>query len=52
LCVNCHGPRDALAPGVAEILDAEYPDDRATGYRPGDLRGLVRVSIPRERVGV
>ncbi|MGD2067972.1 MAG: DUF3365 domain-containing protein, partial [Gemmatimonadota bacterium] len=43
LCVNCHGPRDALAPGVAEILDAEYPDDRATGYRPGDLRGLVRV---------
>lgn len=47
LCVACHGRREALAPGVAEILDTAYPDDEATGYRPGDLRGLIRVSIPR-----
>ncbi len=46
MCVECHGPRDALDPGVARILDERYPNDQATGYAPGDLRGLVRVTVP------
>jgi len=46
LCTTCHGPRDALDPAVAEALDRRYPDDEATGYRPGDFRGVVRVSVP------
>lgn len=45
-CTVCHGPRDALDPAVVEALDRRYPDDDATGYRPGDFRGLVRVSVP------
>jgi len=46
LCTTCHGPRDALDPAVAEALDRRYPDDEATSYRPGDFRGVVRVSVP------
>lgn len=48
VCVSCHGPAEALASGVEELLAEEYPEDRATGYRVGDLRGLIRVSIPRK----
>ncbi len=45
-CVNCHGQTDQLAPGVADALEAHYPDDEATGYAPGDLRGWVWVEVP------
>ena len=46
LCVQCHGTRDELGPGVAEALANRYPWDDATGYRKGDLRGVIRVSVP------
>ncbi|HSJ07397.1 MAG TPA: DUF3365 domain-containing protein [Longimicrobiales bacterium] len=46
-CTQCHGPVDELAPGVQAILEQRYPDDHATGYRDGDLRGVIRVSLPR-----
>ncbi|MEJ2502763.1 MAG: DUF3365 domain-containing protein [Gemmatimonadota bacterium] len=45
-CLECHGPRDALDPAVRAVLDTRYPVDQATGYREGDLRGVVRVTIP------
>ena len=51
LCVQCHGPEEELAPSVRRLLQELYPDDRATGYRPGDLRGLIRVIIPRTSLG-
>ena len=38
LCLTCHG--ETLAPAVAERITALYPDDRATGFAVGDLRGL------------
>lgn len=38
-CLSCHGQADQLAPGVAEMLATRYPDDAATGYAEGDLRG-------------
>lgn len=50
LCVQCHGPAETLAEDVRAALAERYPDDRATGYAPGDLRGLIRVSIPRTRL--
>jgi hypothetical protein len=37
LCVTCHGV--ALAPGVEEAIAEAYPQDRATGFSPGELRG-------------
>lgn len=47
LCVNCHGAVEALSPEVAAALAERYPQDRATGYAPGDFRGLIRVRVAR-----
>lgn len=43
LCLACHG--EALAPAVRARLADLYPDDRATGFRTGDLRGLFWVEF-------
>jgi len=40
-CLLCHGPADALSPEVASLLAAKYPEDAATGYALGDLRGVI-----------
>ncbi len=45
LCVTCHGRE--LAPDVRATLAARYPDDQATGYAVGDLRGVVWVELVR-----
>ena len=36
-CLACHG--DQLAPEVRQALKARYPQDQATGYKAGELRG-------------
>jgi hypothetical protein len=46
LCLQCHGTAATIPPGVQEQLTARYPDDMAVGYSLGDLRGVIRVSIP------
>lgn len=43
-CVTCHGK--ALAPAVAAAIRRDYPDDTATGFEPGELRGAVTVRWP------
>ncbi len=43
LCLACHG--SDLAPPVAEALAKHYPEDRATGFGEGDLRGVFWVSF-------
>jgi len=45
LCVKCHGPAAGLSPAVRAALQKQYPADRATGYRAGDLRGMFSVTI-------
>ena len=37
MCLNCHGSE--LSGPVKESLQALYPQDQATGFRAGDLRG-------------
>ena len=49
-CLSCHGDPVDMDPRVVEVLQASYPDDQATGYEAGDLRGLIRVSVSEERV--
>lgn len=50
LCLRCHGAEAQLDPEVRRILAKRYPEDRATGYELGDLRGAmtVRVALPAE----
>lgn len=45
-CLGCHGRPEELKPGVAEVLARRFPDDPATGYSVGDLRGAVSVTVP------
>jgi len=46
LCLNCHGSPEQLTPAVMEKLKALYPDDKAVGYRPGDIRGAMTIRKP------
>lgn len=43
-CAACHGT--AIAPDVQARLAELYPADKATGFKPGDMRGAILVSWP------
>ena len=43
VCLKCHGDRDAMSDKLRTLIDASYPEDKAIGYKLGDLRGLIRV---------
>ena len=43
-CLMCHG--ETIDPKVAARLKELYPQDRATGYASGDLRGAFTVRQP------
>lgn len=42
MCLACHG--EGIAPTVAETIAELYPEDQATGYREGDIRGAFVVT--------
>ena len=42
-CLACHG--EAVAPAVLASLQTIYPADTATGFKAGDLRGIVWVEL-------
>jgi hypothetical protein len=44
LCLACHGPVEKINPAVLEQLAARYPDDQATGFAAGELRGAFAIS--------
>jgi hypothetical protein len=47
LCLQCHGtPGKDIAPETLAAIQKLYPDDKATGFRLGDLRGLWRITFP------
>jgi len=40
-CLNCHGSETDIMPEVKQLIAQEYSDDKAIGYKIGDLRGAV-----------
>jgi hypothetical protein len=46
VCLKCHGDisKDRK---LSEYFEKSYPDDKATGYKFGDLRGAVVVTIKK-----
>lgn len=44
-CVACHGPKDQVPESISKSLETFYPGDAATGFKQGDLRGLIVVGI-------
>ena len=45
LCITCHGPKENIPTEVQTILAEKYPNDRATGFLVGDIRGAISVKI-------
>jgi len=43
VCLKCHG--DIQNKDLKRAISERYPDDKATGYKMGDLRGAVVVTI-------
>ncbi len=51
LCVTCHGVKgESLTPEVEKIISSKYPNDAATGYKVGDLRGLWHISFTKPTI--
>jgi hypothetical protein len=44
-CLACHGNTEKMDAEVVAFLQERYPEDKATGYRAGDLRGAVTVTV-------
>jgi len=47
LCLTCHGGTE-VAPEVAAKLAEFYPNDRARGFKVGDIRGAFTIVQPAE----
>ncbi|MCG8599650.1 MAG: TSUP family transporter [Verrucomicrobiales bacterium] len=45
VCLTCHGGKEAMSDPLRTALAELYPDDKATGFQPGSLRGVIRVDI-------
>jgi hypothetical protein len=43
-CLACHGTQ--VAPDIRDAIAQRYPDDGATGFEAGDLRGALWVEVP------
>ena len=43
LCLTCHGTDETIPPSVRAQLKQEYPNDHATGYYAGEIRGAVTI---------
>ena len=44
MCTACHGSN--IDPALEEAIRASYPEDQATGFAPGSLRGAFTMSHP------
>jgi hypothetical protein len=51
MCLQCHGPAEEVVPRVRQVIETSYPNDLATGYTVGELRGLIRVTVPQAVAG-
>ena len=43
VCLICHG--ESIAPAIKQKLQQLYPNDQASGYSAGDLRGAFTVKV-------
>lgn len=46
LCLSCHGTAEQISPAVKEVIGKTYPNDHATGYSEGQIRGVISVRKP------
>ncbi|MCK6511713.1 DUF3365 domain-containing protein [Myxococcota bacterium] len=47
-CLKCHGsPTKDIEPETLALLKKYYPQDRATGFRIGDVRGMWKITFQK-----
>ncbi len=46
VCLSCHGDPADIAPELKAELARTYPQDRATGYAKGQIRGALTIERP------
>ncbi|WIM04899.1 MAG: DUF3365 domain-containing protein [Candidatus Nitricoxidivorans perseverans] len=46
LCLDCHGAAERISPAVKARLKELYPDDKAVGYGPAEIRGAITLRKP------
>ncbi len=44
-CLKCHSAKET----IPEVIKEDYPEDKATDYKFGDLRGAISVFVPVDR---
>lgn len=47
MCTTCHGDEAAMEPELRALIAESYPEDEATGFEVGDLRGWMWAEVPR-----
>lgn len=53
LCLQCHGtPNSDITKNNLEVIRSLYPEDEATGFSMGDLRGIWSITLPADSVSV
>ena len=45
VCLKCHGSK--LDPKITDALKSAYPEDKAIGFKEGDLRGVIVAEIKK-----
>jgi hypothetical protein len=45
-CLLCHGSGEQVPANVKNALAQRYPNDQATGFKEGDLRGWFWIEVP------
>jgi len=47
-CLKCHGNTESdIAPEVLQVINKKYPNDKAIGFKIGELRGLFKVEFDK-----
>lgn len=42
-CLKCHGKENEIEPETLKKIKEKYPEDKATGYEMGQLRGAITI---------
>lgn len=48
-CISCHGNANDIAESTHKIITNKYPNDKATGYKQGDLRGMWKILVQKDK---
>ena len=44
--LHCHGQQSEMDPSIFAAVLSDYPDDKATGFKVGDLGGYFWIEVP------